>query len=135
MTPERWAYLSAKPSEYIKSGRVFFSCEPGEEFIPLFLEHIGEHAMLFASAYLHFDSLFMGETWRGGKPYPGTVANLMAREDVPPSAKRKIVLDSSLNFYALEPSKLGRIGRRWRVWSPRRRGSRCCPGRSPHACS
>jgi len=76
---------------------VFFSCEPGEEFIPLVLEHIGEHAMLFASAYLHFDSLFMGETWREGKPYPGTVADLLAREDVPPSAKRKIVLDNSLN--------------------------------------
>jgi predicted TIM-barrel fold metal-dependent hydrolase len=102
VVPERWAYFSAKPSEYIKSGRVFFSCEPGEEFIPLFLEHIGEHAMLFASDYLHLDSLFMGETWRDGKPYPGTVANLMAREDVPPSAKRKIVLDNSLNFYALE---------------------------------
>ena len=38
VAPERWANLSAKPSEYIKSGRVFFSCEPGDEFIPHFIE-------------------------------------------------------------------------------------------------
>ena len=110
VAPERWAYLSAKPSEYIKSGRVFFSCEPGDEFIPHFLEHVGEHAMLFASDYLHFDALFVGEMGRDGKPYPGTVTSLMEREDVPPLAKRKMVLDNSLHFYGLEPSKLGRIG-------------------------
>jgi len=70
VTPERWAYLSAKPSEYIKSGRVFFSCEPGVEFILLFLEHIGEPAMLFASDYLHFDSLFSrAHEIRGGMGY------------------------------------------------------------------
>ena len=76
VAPERWAHISAKPSEYIKSGRVFFSCEPGDEFIPLFLEHVGEDAMLFASDYLHFDALFVGEQGRDGKPYPGTVATL-----------------------------------------------------------
>ena len=110
VAPERWAHISAKPSEYIKSGRVFFSCEPGDEFMPLFLEHVGEDAMLFASDYLHFDALFVGEPGRDGKPYPGTVATLMARQDIPDSAKRKMVLDNSLNFYAMEQSKLGRIG-------------------------
>src|SRR2546422_4126794 len=45
VAPERWAHISAKPSEYVRSGRVFFSCEPGDEFIPFFLEHVGEDAM------------------------------------------------------------------------------------------
>ncbi len=66
--------------------------------------------MLFASDYLHFDALFVGETGHDGTPYPGTVASLMAREDIPASAKRKMVLDNSVTFYALDPSKLGRIG-------------------------
>ncbi len=110
VAPERWAQLSAKPSEYIKSGRVFFSCEPGDTLIPFFLEHVGEDAMLFASDYLHFDALFVGEPSHDGKPYPGTVATLMAREELPDSAKRKMVLDNSLKFYAMNPSELGRRG-------------------------
>jgi predicted TIM-barrel fold metal-dependent hydrolase len=110
VAPERWAHISAKPSEYIKSGRVFFSCEPGDEFIPLFLEHVGEDAMLFASDYLHFDALFVGEKRGEGEPYPGTVATLLARKDVPDSAKRKILLDNSLNFYRMDRSTLGKRG-------------------------
>ena len=78
--------------------------------LSLFLEHVGEDAMLFASDYLHFDALFVGEQGRDGKPYPGTVATLMARQDIPDSTKRKMVLDNSLNFYAMDQSKLGRIG-------------------------
>jgi predicted TIM-barrel fold metal-dependent hydrolase len=110
VAPERWAALSGKPSDYIRSGRVFFSCEPGDDFIPLFLEHVGEDAMLFASDYLHFDALFVGEKGRDGEPYPGTVATLLARKDVPDSAKRKMLLDNSLRFYGLDRASLGRIG-------------------------
>src|SRR5256885_7425556 len=93
VAPERWAHISAKPSEYVKSGRVFFSCEPGDEFIPFFIDHVGEDAMLFASDYLHFDALFVGEPGHDGHPYPGTVATLLGRKDVPDSAKRKMLLD------------------------------------------
>ena len=110
VAPERWANLSAKPSEYIKSGRVFFSCEPGDEFIPHFLEHVGEDAMLFASDYLHFDALFVGETGHDGQPYPGTVATLKERKDVPESAKRKMMLDNSMKFYNFNEAHLGEIG-------------------------
>jgi len=110
VAPERWAHISAKPSQYIKSGRVFFSCEPGDEFIPFFLEHVGEDAMLFASDYLHFDALFVGEKRGEGEPYPGTVATLLARKDVPDSAKRKMLLDNSLNFYRMDRSTLGKRG-------------------------
>jgi predicted TIM-barrel fold metal-dependent hydrolase len=110
VAPERWAHISAKPSEYIKGGRVFFSCEPGDEFIPFFIDHVGEDAMLFASDYLHFDALFVGEPGHDGQPYPGTVATLLGRKDVPDSAKRKMLLDNSLRFYGMDKSKLGRRG-------------------------
>jgi uncharacterized protein len=110
VAPERWAHIAARPSEYVKSGRVFFSCEPGDEFIPFFLEHVGEDAMLFASDYLHFDALFVGEPGHDGHPYPGTVATLLGRKDVPDSAKRKMLLDNSLKFYAMDKAQLGRRG-------------------------
>ncbi len=110
VAPERWGQISAKPSEYIKSGRVFFSCEPGDELIPFFIEQIGEDAMLFASDYLHFDALFPGEPGHDGQPYPGTVATLAARQDIPATAKRKMVLDNSLRLYGLDREQLGRTG-------------------------
>ncbi len=96
VAPDRWASLTAKPSEYIKNGRVFFSCEPGDGFIPHFLEHVGEDAMLFASDYLHFDALFVGETGHDGQPYPGTVVTLKDRKDIPESAKKKMMLDHKI---------------------------------------
>ena len=110
VAPERWANLSAKPSEYIKNGRVFFSCEPGDEFIPHFIEHVGEEALLFASDCLHFDALFVGEPGHDGRPYPGTVSTLLGRTDVAETAIRKMMLDNSLKFYNFDRSGLGAIG-------------------------
>ena len=111
VAPERWAMISSEPSDYIKSGRVFFSCEPGDADMPYFLENIGEQAMLFASDYLHFDALFVGEMGHDGKPYPGTVNSLLARDDVSDSAKTKMMYDNSVAFYKnLLPKDLGKIG-------------------------
>jgi hypothetical protein len=45
-----------------------------------------------------------------GNPYPGTVATLLGRKDVPDAAKRKMPLDNSLNFYQMDKLKLGRRG-------------------------
>ena len=110
VAPERWSSLSAKPSEYIKGGRVFFSCEPDDEELLYFLEHVGEHAMLFASDYLHRDALFVGEIGHDGKPYEGTVAAVLSREGIPDSAKHKMLLDNSMAFCKFDKAKLGRIG-------------------------
>ena len=110
VAPDRWALLAGKPSDYIKSGRVFFSCEPGDEDIPYFVEQVGEHAMVFASDYLHFDARFVGDIGPNGEPYPGTVATLLARDDVPDSAKHRMLLDNSLAFYSFDRGHLGRMG-------------------------
>ena len=66
--------------------------------------------MIFASDYLHFDALFVGETGHDGLPYPGTVATLMARNDISDAAQRKMMLDNSIKFYEFERSDLGAIG-------------------------
>ena len=111
VAPERWAMISSEPSDYIKSGRVFFSCEPGDPDIPYFLENIGEQAMLFASDYLHFDAHFVGEVGHDGVPYPGTVNSLLGRDDITVSARTKMMYDNPLAFYKnLIPKDLGKIG-------------------------
>ena len=111
VAPERWAMISSEPSDYIKSGRVFFSCEPGDPDIPYFLENIGEQSMLFASDYLHFDAHFIGEIGHDGTPYPGTVNSLLVRDDITTSARTKMMYDNPLAFYKnLIPADLGRIG-------------------------
>ena len=66
--------------------------------------------MPFASDYLHFDALFVGETGHDGQPYPGTVATLLGRTDVPETAVKKMLLDNSLKFYGFDRSDLGAIG-------------------------
>ena len=110
VAPNRWAGITATPSEYIKSGRVFFSCEPGDTDLPYFLENIGDQSMLFASDYLHFDALFPGEIGHDGNPYPGTVKTLLAREDIPEKSKEKMLYENSVAFYRFGSDDLGQIG-------------------------
>jgi predicted TIM-barrel fold metal-dependent hydrolase len=80
--------LKAKPSEYIKSGRVFVSCEPEEKSLPYVAQWIGEGNILFASDYPHWDSDF-----------PQAVAGLAEREDVNEALKRKIFLENPQRYY------------------------------------
>src|SRR5437588_8204764 len=42
-----------RPSEYIRSGRIYFNCEGGEITLPYALERIGHQAVLFASDFPH----------------------------------------------------------------------------------
>jgi hypothetical protein len=45
--------LKKKPSEYIRSGNVYFNCEGGEVTLPYALKRIGHQAVLFASDFPH----------------------------------------------------------------------------------
>jgi hypothetical protein len=66
--------------------------------------------MLFASDYLHFDALFVGEIDHDGNPYPGTVKTLLGRADIGRTAKRRMLLDNALSFYKMDRASLGRVG-------------------------
>jgi uncharacterized protein len=46
-------WLKKKPSEYIRSGNVYFNCEGGEATLPYALKRIGHQAVLFASDFPH----------------------------------------------------------------------------------
>ena len=129
VAPERWAHISAKPSEYIKGGRVFFSCEPGDEFIPFFVDHVGEDAMIFASDYLHFDALFVGEPTTGIRtPGPSPPCSGERTCRIRPSAR--CCSTTACAFTAWRRPLLVAVAPRWRGPSRRSRGGTSCRGRS-----
>ena len=83
-------YLEREPSHYVKSGNIFVTCEPDEKTLPDCLRHLGEEFAMYASDYPHGDSKF-----------PDTVKLLKGREDIPPTAKRKILGQNAARFYDL----------------------------------
>ncbi|MDZ4818303.1 MAG: amidohydrolase family protein [Planctomycetota bacterium] len=50
--------LRSDPRELVCGGRCFFSCDPQEISIDLFVTSIGPEALLYASDYPHWDSTF-----------------------------------------------------------------------------
>ena len=81
-------WLSAKPSEYLTSGRAFFGVEPEERLIGLVAEHVGEDCLLYASDYPHWDS-----------GWPHTTRTLAARADLSATLKRKLMAENAYRFY------------------------------------
>ena len=84
-------YLTKEPSEYVKAGNVFVTCEPDEKTLPDCIGHTGEDLPMYASDYPHVDSKF-----------PETVKLLRSREDLPPNVKEKILGLNAARFYNLE---------------------------------
>jgi uncharacterized protein len=87
--------LTAPPSEYMRNGRVFVSCEPEEKTLRYVPDFFPEDNILYASDYPHWDGNF-----------PDTVRTLADRTDISDSLKRKIFLDNPQRFYGfkVEPS-------------------------------
>jgi hypothetical protein len=77
-----------KPSEYVKSGNLFFALEPEEETVPYVIERIGADKILFASDYPHWDGMF-----------PHVVSTIRARKDIPDEAKAQILGQNAKRFY------------------------------------
>lgn len=89
--------LKDKPSAYMRSGRVFVSCEPEEPVLPAVAEWLGEGNILFASDYPHWDSKF-----------PDSVSTLIKRGEVKGELKQKIFCDNALRFYKMSCDSLNR---------------------------
>jgi predicted TIM-barrel fold metal-dependent hydrolase len=83
-------YLAMEPSEYVKAGNVFVTCEPDEKTLPDCIRHAGEDLPMYASDYPHGDSKF-----------PESVKLLRSREDLPPGVKEKILGRNAARFYNL----------------------------------
>ncbi len=91
---QRWApHLTRKPSEIIRGGNLYFSCEIEERTLPYVIDMLGADQILWASDYPHE---------REHSQYLGDLPEFTAREDISAEAKRKILYDNALRFYGLD---------------------------------
>jgi len=82
--------LKKKPSEYVRSGTIYFSCEADECLLPAALKLIGDNQIVYASDYPHWDG-----------SYPHSLEELKSREDLSEAQKRKVLADNARRLYRL----------------------------------
>jgi uncharacterized protein len=79
--------ISHPPSEYLKSGRIFFGCEGNESFLGRIVEEVGEDLFMFSSDYPHADRT------------EGTARYLSERSDLSESVRNKLLNENAQKFY------------------------------------
>ena len=83
--------LKRRPSEYMRGGRWYFHAEADEQMLPYVTSVIGEDVLFYASDFPHWDA-----------HYPESIDYLLAREDLTPSAKRKLLRENAKALYRLD---------------------------------
>jgi len=83
--------LKRKPSDYLRGGNIYVSCEVEERALPFAIEMMGEDQVFFASDYPHE---------RAHDEYLDDIPEFLERHDLSDSAKRKIMRDNAIRFYA-----------------------------------
>ncbi len=83
--------LTKEPSEYVRSGRIFFGVECGEKTIPDAVRWGLEDTLLYSSDYPHWDG-----------DWPGTVRRVRGRDDMSETVKRKMLYENAARFYNLK---------------------------------
>ena len=83
--------LTREPSEYVRSGRIYFGVECGEKTIPDAVRWGLEDTLLYSSDFPHWDG-----------DWPGTVRQVRGRTDVTDAVKRKMLHDNAARFYNLK---------------------------------
>ena len=86
-----------RPSEYFRTGNIFFAAEVGEVALPLVVEHLGPDVIIWASDYPHE---------RDQRDFTRDIPTLLERKDVSDDAKRRIFFDNPLRFYPRLRSRL-----------------------------
>lgn len=79
-----------RPSEVLRSGQVYISCEVEDALLPQAIELIGEDHVLFGSDMPH------------GDREPFSARELRQRTDIAATAKEKILEANALRFYGLK---------------------------------
>jgi uncharacterized protein len=82
--------LTRKPSDYIRGGQIYFSCEAEEHLIPQVLETVNEDVVVFASDFPHWDSSF-----------PHNLHELKERGDLTDRQKAKVLGENARALYGL----------------------------------
>src|SRR5467141_1263386 len=83
--------LKKKPSDYVRSGKIYFSCEADEWLLPQALERVGENQIVYASDFPHWDHSF-----------PGSIDEIRDRRDLTDTQKRKVLADNCRTLYKLQ---------------------------------
>jgi uncharacterized protein len=81
--------ISHPPSEYLKSGRIFFGCEGNESFLGRVVEEVGEDLFIYSSDYPHADRT------------EGTARYLQERADISDAVRAKLLAENARRFYNL----------------------------------
>ena len=90
---QRWApTLRRKPSEYLRQGNVYVSCEIEERTLPYVVDVLGGDQILWASDYPHE---------REHEEYLSDIPAFAARTDLSEETKRKILRDNAVRLYEL----------------------------------
>ena len=80
--------LTKSPTEYVRSGQIFFSCEADEPLLPQALQWVGDERILYASDFPHWDH-----------SYPWSVRELSERTDLSAVQKQRILADNARRLY------------------------------------
>ena len=82
--------LKKKPSEYVRSGNIYFSCEADEWLLPQAVKLVGENQIVYASDFPHWD-----HSW------PASIDEIRQRGDLNDGQKQKILADNARRLYRL----------------------------------
>ncbi len=82
--------LRKRPSDYVRGGNLYFSCETDEWLLPQAVKLVGDSQIVYASDFPHWDH-----------GYPGSIAELSDRGDLTEAHKRKILADNARRLYRL----------------------------------
>ena len=82
--------LRKKPSDYVRSGTIYFSCEADEWLLPQAVKLVGENQIVYASDFPHWDH-----------SYPGSLDEIKNRGDLSEGQKQKILGDNARRLYWL----------------------------------
>ena len=89
----RWCpFLRRKPSEYVREGNIYFSCEVEERTLPYVIELVGEDRIFFASDFPHE---------RARPDFLHDIPEFAQRTDLSDRVKEKILLHNARRFYRL----------------------------------
>ncbi len=84
--------VKQRPSDIIRGGNIFFTCEVDERSLPYVLEQLGGEQVLWASDYPHE---------RARSEFFHDLPDFFAREDVGPDVRKKILCDNPKRYYGL----------------------------------
>ena len=86
-----------RPSEHLRSGRIFIHTELDEQGLPNAIRALGEDVFFCASDYPHEPKHEFEEA---------ALATLWAQPEIPATAKRKIVWENAIRMYRLDEAAL-----------------------------